>query len=75
MESENGLNKLFKGKKVRKALGYGKSVKLKIMDIKENIHRYTNGQVAFKNYTVEFSNGTTEIFNSLNEIDFCKTIF
>lgn len=69
------LNTLFKGKRVRRQLGYRRSVKLKIADIKENIHRYSNGMVALRNYTVKFTNREVVIYNSLDDIDFVKTIF
>ena len=67
-----GLNTLFKGKKVIKRLGYGRTVTRKIADIKENVHKYSNGIVAFVNYSVTFTNGELEIFNSLNDIEFKK---
>ena len=68
------LNILFKGRKVKKQLGYGRVVKRKISDITENVHRYINGKVVFVNYTVKFTNGETEIYNSLNDIDFVKPL-
>ena len=68
------LNTLFKGRKVKKQLGYGKVVKRKIDDIKENVHRYTNGEVVFVNYSVKFTNGDTEIYKSLDDIDFVKPL-
>lgn len=64
------LNQLFRGKKVRKQLGYGKFITLTISDIKENFHKYSNNKVVFKNYTVTFTNGETEIFDSLEDINF-----
>ena len=69
------LNVLFKGKKVNIHLEYNKVVRLKIADIKENIHKYTNGDVAFVNYSILFTNGEIKIYNSLNDIDFSKPIF
>ena len=69
------LNTLFKGKKVKTPLGYGKSVTRKIEDIKENVHKYTNGKVVFVNYSVKFTNDESIIFNSLNDIEFVKSIF
>jgi len=70
-----GLNTLFKGKKVIRRLGYGRTVTLKIADIKENVHKYSNGIVAFVNYTVKFTNGETEIYNSLDDIEFKKQLW
>ena len=68
------LNNLFKGKKVRKQLGYNKSVILTIADIKENVHRDSRNQPVFKNYTVKYTNGEVEHFNSLEKIDFCTPL-
>ena len=66
------LNIVLKGRKVKLNLGYGKSVTRKISSIKENIHRYSNGDVVFKNYTVDFTNGDQQIYNSLDDINFVK---
>lgn len=66
------LNQLFKGRIIKKSLGYGKFKKLKIADIKENVHKLTNGEVVFKNYSVILPNEELEIFDSLDDIVFCK---
>ena len=70
-----GLNTLFKGRKVRITLGYGKSVILTINSINENVHRYINGEAPFLNYTVHFTNKEERIFNSLDDINFVKPTF
>lgn len=69
------LNTLFKGRRVKKQLGYGEATTRRIADIKENIHKYSNGEVVFVNYSVKFKNGDEEIFNSLDDIEFVKSIF
>lgn len=66
------LDQLFKGKRVMKDLGYKKFKLLKIESIKENIHRYSDKKVAFKNYSVIYVGGELEIFNSLDDINFCS---
>jgi len=64
------LNQLLKGKKVVIELGYDKKVALKIDHIKENVHRYSDRKVAFKNYSINFTNGDLKIYNSLDDIVF-----
>ena len=69
------LNTILKGRKVKTDLGYGKSVIRTISDIKENIHKFSNGVVVFKNYSVYFTNGDLKIYKSLDDINFVQPLF
>ena len=71
-----GLNNLFKGKKVKKSLGYGKYVILEIANIEERTHRFSNGNSAMRNnWMITFTSGDVVCVERLDDLPFVKPFF